>query len=89
MHHSKSTENRAKLQKSVAHKIVNHNVLSPLLFLEQYEKDTHFRGIVDVLISPSANLKSHFCKNDTFPHVVNLFSSVIFPLPLITFFRIV
>lgn len=47
MHHSKSTENRAKLQKSVAHKIVNHNVLSPLLFLAQYEKDTHFREIID------------------------------------------
>ena len=33
MHHSKSTENRAKLQKRITHKIVRHNVLSPLLFL--------------------------------------------------------
>ena len=81
MHHSKSTENRAKLQKSVAHKIVSYDVLSPLLFLVQYKKDTHFREIVDDLIFPSANLKAHFCKNDTFPHIVNLFSSVIFPLP--------
>ena len=32
MHHSKSTENRAKLQKRITHKIISHNVLSLIIF---------------------------------------------------------
>lgn len=32
MHHSKSTENRAKLQKRITHKIVSYDVLSLIIF---------------------------------------------------------